>query len=64
MEPTMRHDHTQDEGACLLGDVPTPKTTRDEKQHEASLACDAPEDSVPDEETQFGCPCCMNPWLR
>lgn len=60
----MRPDYTQDDGACLFGEVP-PTTTRDNKpQHEPVLRCDEPEDSVSDEESQFGCPCCVNPWFR
>jgi hypothetical protein len=64
MELMMRPDHTPDERACLPDDASIPITTRDHKQHETSLACDAPKNSVPDEESLFGCPCCMNPWFR
>lgn len=29
-----------------------------------SLTCDDPEDDDPDDESPFGCPCCMVPWFR
>ena len=60
----MRPDHTQDDGACSFGKVQPTATSDNKLQHKPFLKCDEPEDSVPDEESQFGCPCCMNPWFR
>jgi hypothetical protein len=59
MAAMMRSDHIHNEDVGLLGDVPTLNATHEGQQHEPPVRCDDP-----DEEKQFECPCCVNPWFR
>lgn len=61
----MSHSTQQDEETFpdALALVP-PLNDRAQNEDGPSLACDDPQDDDPDDESQFGCPCCMVPWFR
>jgi hypothetical protein len=59
------HSAPQDEET--FSDTSTIVPSLNHKAHNEDspfLACDDPEDDDPEDESQFGCPCCMVPWFR